>query len=153
MESDASENLPGFWGILFEPYQGRSLLPLAVMIPALCGFIAYTWNTQTPIEYLHWLPENLGAILLLANIAYACALFLKAAWYTLKSMRIRLQIIELALKETRGERHPNDPPMPRLSVRQKLRLAIPVVHIFCHLFLMLLFCLPSSLLMNAPYIS
>jgi len=143
----------GFWELVAQPYQGRTLLPFALSIPILCGFILYTWKAQTPIEYLHWLPETIGAVLLLGNMVYALVLFCRAFWFTLKAMTTHISIITTAVKDVRSDAQFNQPKRLKITDPETLRMLIPIGLIFSHVFIMCLLCLASSLLMNAPYIS
>jgi len=138
-----------FWTEFIRPYQIRSMWMLAVSMPILFGFIAYTWHTQTPIEYLHWLPENIGAVILLANMLYAIFLFCRATWFTFKTMTTHVDILGEAINDVRSGKDFNQ---PKPTGAQVLQLLMPVGLIFSHVFMMCLICLPSSLLMNAPYI-
>lgn len=143
----------GFWALVAQPYQGRTLLPFALSIPILCGFIVYTWKIQTPLGYLHWLPETIAAVLLLGNMVYAMVLFCRAFWFTLKAMNTHISIIATAVKDVRSDRKSNQRKRLKITDPKALRMLIPIGLIFSHVFIMCLLCLASSLLMNAPYIS
>jgi len=114
------------------------------------GFIVYTWHTQTPLEDLHWVPENIGAIILLANIAYGTFLFCRGALFTLETMGIHLGIIKQGLKGVREEKPHKKSKLTGADIRQMLA---PIGLIFSHVFVANLIFLPSALLINGPYIS
>jgi len=149
--SDSAQQTPSsFWTDLAQPYRGRFLWPLAASMPILFGFIGYTWHTQTPLEDLHWVPENIGAVILLANIVYGTVLFCRGTLFTFQTMGIHLGIIKGALKAVRGEKRHTTSKLSGADIRQMLT---PIGLIFSHVFVANLIFLPSALLINGPYIS
>jgi len=139
-----------FWTELIHPYQIRSMWMLVVSLPILVGYIAYTWHTQTPLEYLHWLPETIGGVLSLVNMVFAIFLLCRASWFTFKKLHVHLSIIGNTMESVQsGKRFKQS----RLSASQTRQLLMPIGLIFSHILVVCLICLPSTLLINSPHIA
>lgn len=141
-----------FLRILARPYRGRALWPFALSLPVLVSFIAHGWRTQTPLEALPVHMETAGALTLLGNGVYALVLFCRAAALTMNSMRPHEQILYPVISKSGEDSVAESKTVPQSSAAQRVQLLLPIAHISCHVAILLMFMLPSSLLVNAPYL-
>jgi hypothetical protein len=135
-------------------FKARLYWPSLVLIPGLTAFILYTWRTQTPLEGLAEVPENVGAVLALVNVVHALMVFVLGMRDTLISVGACFSLVQddvERLRDARGAHAGGS----RLRTRWRVArvMAIPFVGLLFHFALFAALALFSSLLMNTPYIT